>query len=146
MKKIIFIFIFLLIVIHSYAAAPVRQNTYVTGETISTADVMANEDVIFAYLGNGVDTYEDGSIVSADIENASIVAADISSNIVNSTLLTAYINLSDGDFLDMSAINASNNREGIKLPQNTSCSSATAEGQLCWDTDDDKLYVGTGTS
>jgi hypothetical protein len=53
------------------------------------------------------------------------------------------IALSDGDRLDMSAVNADVITEGLILPQNTSCSNAVAEGQVCWDTDDNRLFVGT---
>lgn len=75
-----------------WAAPPTRQNTYTTQTTIRSADVSANENVIFSYLQNGVDTFSDGSIIGADIANSaaigysklnlanSIVNADISSS------------------------------------------------------------------
>lgn len=56
-----------------------------------------------------------------------------------------FATLADGNLLDLSAINGSSTTEGLKLPQATSCASSTAEGQLCWDTDDDLLNVGTGS-
>lgn len=58
----------------------------------------------------------------------------------------ASVALADGDLLDASGVTPNTTTEGIKLPQTTSCSSATAEGQICWDTDDDDLYVGDGSS
>lgn len=48
----------------------------------------------------------------------------------------------DGALLDLSQINQSTNTEGIKLPQSTDCSNANTEGQACWDTDNDLLYIG----
>jgi hypothetical protein len=58
----------------------------------------------------------------------------------------ASITVADGDLLDFSNSNASSTTDGIILPQNTSCASATAEGQVCWDSDDDGLYVGDGAA
>ena len=75
-------------------------------------------------------------ISAGDLANASVVEDD----------LAASLAFDDGDFLDLSSINASSTTEGIKLPQNTSCTSATAEGQVCWDTDGDDLYIGDGTT
>lgn len=54
--------------------------------------------------------------------------------------------ISDGALLDMSAVNSSSTTEGLKLPQAADVSAATAEGQISWDSDDDKLYVGNGTT
>lgn len=75
-------------------------------------------------------------ISAGDLANASVVEDD----------LAASLAFDDGDFLDLSSINASSTTEGIKLPQNTSCASATSEGQVCWDTDGDDLYIGDGTT
>ncbi len=56
------------------------------------------------------------------------------------------VTLSDGALMDLSAINTSSTTEGLLLPQATSCASGTAEGQICWDTDNDTLYLGTNGS
>ncbi len=50
----------------------------------------------------------------------------------------------DDVMLDLSQINNSDNAEGLRLPQSSDNSAATAEGQIAWDTDDDVLSVGTG--
>lgn len=55
------------------------------------------------------------------------------------------ITLTDGDLLNMSSVNASGTAEGLILPQNTSTTSATAEGQIAWDTDGDFATVGSGS-
>ena len=52
------------------------------------------------------------------------------------------INVLDGQFLNMSAVNPNTTTEGFRLPQGISCASAVAEGQMCWDTDDNTLNIG----
>lgn len=52
------------------------------------------------------------------------------------------ITVADGDLLDFSNATMATTTTGIILGQAASCSSATAEGQICWDTDNDNLYVG----
>lgn len=56
------------------------------------------------------------------------------------------IALADGDLFDASLVNCSSTTEGIILPQTTSCASAILDGQICWDTDDNRLYVGDGAT
>jgi hypothetical protein len=56
------------------------------------------------------------------------------------------ITSADGVLLDMAAVNLSATTEGIILPQATSVSSATAEGQIGWDTDQNVLYVGNAAA
>src|SRR3989338_4197383 len=58
----------------------------------------------------------------------------------------ASVTMADGDLLSAASVNPNTTTEGIILPQATSCSSATAEGQICWDTDGDSLYLGTGSA
>ena len=60
------------------------------------------------------------------------------------------ITVSDGDLLDFSAVNSSTSTEGLHLPQASDCSSTTAEGQICWDTDTSTstpgLYIGDASN
>ena len=56
------------------------------------------------------------------------------------------VNYGDGTLLDLSENNMNTPNEGLKLGQAASVTSATAEGQMSWDTDDDRLFVGTGTA
>ena len=49
---------------------------------------------------------------------------------------------SDGVMLDMTSVNDSDTNEGLFLPQTTNCVNSIGEGQVCWDTDDDILYIG----
>ena len=79
------------------AACPSRVATYTAGQVISPTDVTSNEDTIFNYLCNGVDTIDDGAVTSADILDGTILAADLSSNavasasIVDATIVAADI-------------------------------------------------------
>jgi len=54
--------------------------------------------------------------------------------------------ISDDVLVDLSSINMSDNAEGLILPQANDVSASTAEGQISWDVDDDKLYVGDGAA
>lgn len=49
------------------------------------------------------------------------------------------IAMSSGDVLDATS-------GDLELPQATDCSGETVEGRTCWDTDNDTLYVGDGTT
>lgn len=60
--------------------------------------------------------------------------------------LAATLAFDDGDLLNLSAVNAGSTGEGLILPQAVDVSAATAEGQISWDTDNDTLYVGDGTT
>src|SRR3990167_4806395 len=76
----------------------------------------------------------------------SIATGEIDSDTITASNLSATLTFSDGDLIDLSAINSSSATEGLLLPQSTSCSSAIGEGQLCFDSDDDLLYTGSGTA
>jgi hypothetical protein len=54
----------------------------------------------------------------------------------------ASVTMADGDLLSAASINPNTISEGIILPQATVCTGATAEGQICWKTDTDNLYIG----
>lgn len=54
---------------------------------------------------------------------------------------------SDGSLINFAAASVTTTTEGIILSQHaTSCSAATAEGQVCWENDADKLWVGDGAA
>lgn len=50
--------------------------------------------------------------------------------------------IGDGALMDFSQNKSSTTLSGLRIPQSTDCSSTTAEGQMCWDTDDDILWIG----
>lgn len=54
----------------------------------------------------------------------------------------------DGQKLDASNVDCDATDEGIILPQDgvASCANATTEGQICWDSANDDLYVGDGAA
>ena len=80
MKKILFaLLIGVFLVSNCYAAAPTRTYTYTSGNTIDPDEVTTNENNIFTYLQNGVDTYVGGSITTTAIANSTITNSDISS-------------------------------------------------------------------
>lgn len=54
MKKLLLIFLLIPSIV--WAAPPTRQVDYISGTTIQSNDVEANEDEIFGYLSTGVDT------------------------------------------------------------------------------------------
>lgn len=160
MKKFTLLILFTLICSTSFSAPPTRLHTYTTGTTISSSDVTDNEDAIFNYLGAGVDSIKDGTITNSDIIasagipvsklDLSTIATNVSftgnNTFSGANTLSGNFTLSDSYKLDLSNVNCSSTTEGLLLPQATSCASATAEGQLCWDTDNDALYVGNSTS
>ncbi len=51
-----------------------------------------------------------------------------------------------GEYLDGGTATSDATGEGIILPRATDVSAATGEGEISWDTDDDKLYIGTGSA
>ena len=54
--------------------------------------------------------------------------------------------MADGDLLNFSGANNSTTTEGIILPQGTDVSAGTAEGQVGWDSDNDRLLIGNGAA
>ena len=73
-------------------AAPSRDNTYVAGTVISPTSVMANENTIYTYLQNGVDTYAANSITTAAIAVGAVTSADILDGTITTTDLAFAIN------------------------------------------------------
>jgi hypothetical protein len=65
---------------------------------------------------------------------------------IDNSIPLADLKVDDGQFLNLSSINNSGTSEGLRIPQATNCSAGTAEGQMCWDTDDDQLTMGDGSS
>jgi hypothetical protein len=72
-------------------------------------------------------------------------SGDITDVFSCSTGNCASITMDTGDFLDMSGATPANT-SGLKLPDATDCSSATGEGVICWDSDDDELNIGDGSA
>lgn len=59
----------------------------------------------------------------------------------------AEVIATDGDRLDFDQVDPNSADEGILLPQQAgACVGAGQEGQICWDSTNDNLYIGDGTS
>ncbi|MBI4209010.1 MAG: hypothetical protein HY538_04810, partial [Deltaproteobacteria bacterium] len=143
----------------SIATADIADSAITTAKisdgTIANADISTTATIVLSKLASGtsaqiivgdatgVPTYV---ALSGDATISNAGALSIASNVVNQDELAATITFADADLVDLSSINASGTGEGLKLPQATSVSSATAEGQISWDTDNDLLYVGTGAA
>jgi len=92
-------------------------------------------------------TWSDGQVLSHSALNNNFTdITGVLNGSVDNANLAATITFADGDFIDLAAINMSSATEGLKLGQAASCASATAEGQACWDTDDDDFYIGSGAA
>jgi len=88
----------------------------------------------------------DNSIDSDDYVDASIDTAHITDLNVTEDKLAASLAFDDGDLLDFGTF-VTTATEGLMLPANaTVCTSATAEGQVCWEEDAKVLWIGDGTA
>lgn len=102
------------------------------------------------------------SLVVALVAVALVAAVFVSAGVFGGSLqqpgsgdITDVFNCSSGDcaslvagstdVIDFSAVDASDTTEGFHLPQGTTCTANTAEGQMCWDTDGDFLAIGDGS-
>jgi hypothetical protein len=78
--------------------------------------------------------------------DGAISTAEVLDNTLDQNDLAATITFADGDLLDFGT-NISSATEGLMLPAHaTSCASATAEGQACWEEDANILWVGDGAA
>ncbi len=76
-----------------------------------------------------------------------IETGDIATDTITTSNLNATLTFANADLIDLSAVNVTSATEGIFLPQHaTDCTTATAEGQICWEVDDEDLYVGNGST
>ena len=83
-------------------AAPTRDNIYEAGKKILPNDVMDNEDAIFDYLQNGVDTYAANSITGAAIADGAVTTTEI----LDGTIQTGDLafSLTSGNILPAGAV------------------------------------------
>lgn len=122
-----------------------------TGGAGGGSTVPGGLDTYFQYnnagvFGGSANLTTNGTTVFATIEQISSVTVTsqaIFQNIATTTWQSvSTMTFSDGVLIDFSQINNSTLGEGLLLPQSTDCSGATREGQICWDTDDDILWMG----
>jgi len=79
--------LFLILALLSYAGAPSRPNTFSAGTTIDSDEVNDDLNTLYNYLSAGVDSFEDFSIVNADIS----ASADIIASKLNLTTIAQNI-------------------------------------------------------
>jgi len=118
-----------------------EEETHASEHLENAADELLVED-----LGTACTT---GQIVSSDGSGGLDCIADNLGDILDvfgcSSGDCSSITMGATDFLDMSGATPSNTA-GLKLPDATDCSAATGEGIVCWDSDNNDLYVGDGAS
>ena len=91
--------------------------------------------------------YSDGMVITHSALNNNLDEVfDEVNGLLDEANLDPSITFADGDLLSFASVNMSSATEGLILGQATSCTSATAEGQACWDTDDDMLRIGGGSA
>ncbi len=73
MKKLLMLFLILLLPSLLFASPPSSSFTYSVGSIISPSEVQQNETNLYNYLTTGVDTFADGSIVNADISGSAAI-------------------------------------------------------------------------
>jgi len=80
------------------------------------------------------------------IDSPTFTTAITATGLIVENHLAASLVFDDGDLLDFGTF-VTGATEGIMLPAHaTDCSTATAEGQVCWQEDTDVLYVGDGAA
>ena len=169
MKKLFAVFLLLFAQV-VYAAPPSRTQTYVAGQVIDPSDVTENEDNIYEYLQAGVDRIATNAVETNDIQDAAVTTPKIGTGAVGSTQLTDD-SIANVDISSTAAISASkladNEIDGeeldetanftwtgthdfgdalIEVDNQADCSGVTAEGRVCWDSDNDVFYSGTGAA
>jgi hypothetical protein len=82
------------------------------------------------------------AVTTDEILNGTIADAD-TNGALTTAALAATLAFANADLVDFSAVSVTDATEGIFLPQHaTTCAAATAEGQVCWEADDNLLWIG----
>jgi len=106
-------------------------------------------ETTFAFTDPGADftlTFpaETGTVVTTGSSN--IVTGMVTNDTLTASDLAATLTFADADLVDFGS-NVTSATEGLILPKHaTNCATATAEGQVCWQSDTNVLYVGDGAS
>jgi hypothetical protein len=94
----------------------------------------------------GTDIDFDGGSSPSGILSGTWAAIEIDALGITENHLAASLVFDDADLLDFGTF-VTGATEGIMLPAHaTDCTTATAEGQVCWEEDAKILYVGDGTA
>lgn len=123
------------------AAAPSRQYSYSSGDTIDANKVTANEDVVFSYLQSGVEVYSDGSITNADLNtSANIQCSKLNLAACSQNVVTSADVISSSDIYATAIIAGIS----IQVPYSYTLPSTCSTGELYIDLDADtngSLYI-----
>jgi len=121
------------------------DNAEIATDAVRAAEIQAS--------AVGASEINDDSILSAEFGDEDWGDMSVATNsitldagVVDVNELAASITMADGDLIDFGS-NVTGATEGIFLPAHaTDCSTATAEGQVCWEEDVQALFVGNGSS
>jgi hypothetical protein len=95
-----------------------------------------------AFYGNGATLSGFGSLAALD----SVDTGHLENGSVTEDKLAASLTFDGGDLMNMSGAGVGAGSAGLVLPWGTDVSAAVQEGRISWDSDDDTLYVGNGSS
>jgi len=92
----------------------------------------------------------DGATISESdfviIDDGTIATGEITDDTITMTDIAATLSPANGDLIDFGT-NISSATEGLMVPAHaTTCASATAEGQVCWEEDANILWIGDGAA
>jgi len=130
----------------SYATVSELVATNASGELVSLAVATYPSLTELAYV-KGLT----GAIMTllgdkAPLDSPTFTTAFTAAGLVTEDALAASLVFDDGDLLDFGTL-VTGATEGIMLPAHaTDCTTATAEGQVCWEEDAKILYVGDGAA
>ncbi len=138
------------------ANGEIALDTDVTGHTdflIFRGGDAAEDKLIIAIPRDQLNT-TDGHVIAYNATDdefemvaASAGSGDITDVFECATGDCASITIAATDLLNMSGSDASTTTEGLILPQHaTACAGGTAEGQVCWEADQNALFIGNGAT
>ena len=123
-----------------------------TGAVTGNADTCTTAsagDAAVDFFGAGVDAVTDATTCT-DIEGTLLSITAGTLNAVEAQDLDDVVTLdgalADNLLMTFAAVNNSDGAEGLILPQAADVSAGIAEGQIGWDSDNDKLYIGDGAA
>ncbi len=98
-----------------------------------------------SYTADGTTLELTGSQFS--IKASGVSSTELANLAVTEDKLAASLTFDDGDLVDLSPTytTSAGTSKGLVLPKANDVSTATVAGQISWDADDNKLYVGTGS-
>ncbi|MFI5405029.1 MAG: beta strand repeat-containing protein [Nitrososphaerales archaeon] len=104
--------------------------------TSDTVYVLPSDD------GDNTQILQTNGSGTLDWVDAASGSGDITSVFGCTTGACTSITIGDTQLLDGGTATTNDAGEGIQLPRSTSCTAAVEEGRVCWDSDDNTLYIG----